>query len=194
MGRRCHQSNWSVRNLCHVFYNNTLLLLYFFSLSHLSGGKTLTRIVHTKYGRLQGFLRPLPPPLKPLEVFLGVPYATPPVGVNRFSPTRTPSPWAGVRLADNFSPVCPQHLPRLDNETLENMPRQRLEMIRRLFPLLKNYSEDCLYLNIYSPLQDEMNMSTYTPVGCRYRSAGRARGIQFWFQWFHWADSPHQSR
>uniref|UniRef100_A0A1B6MDA4 Carboxylesterase type B domain-containing protein n=1 Tax=Graphocephala atropunctata TaxID=36148 RepID=A0A1B6MDA4_9HEMI len=154
MGRRCHQSYWSVRKLCHIFYNNTLLLLYFLSLSHLSGGKTLTRIVHTKYGRLQGFLRPLPAPLRPLEVFLGVPYATPPVGINRFSPTRTPSPWAGVRLADNFSPVCPQHLPRLDNDTLENMPRQRLEMIRRLFPLLKNYSEDCLYLNIYSPLQE----------------------------------------
>ncbi|KAG8275087.1 hypothetical protein J6590_094127 [Homalodisca vitripennis] len=41
---------------------------------------------------------------------------------------------------------------------------------------------------------DEMNMSTCTPVGCRYRSTGRAWGIQFWFQWFHWADSPHQSR
>lgn len=153
MGRRCPWNNQSLKKLCHLFCNNTIVLLYVLSLTNLSGGKTLTRIVQTKYGRLQGFLRPLPSPLKPIEVFLGVPYATPPIGNNRFSPTRTPSPWSGVRMADAFSPACPQHLPRLDNETLENMPRQRLELIRRLFPLLKNYSEDCLFLNIYAPVQ-----------------------------------------
>ncbi|XP_054278670.1 neuroligin-4, Y-linked-like isoform X2 [Macrosteles quadrilineatus] len=159
MGRRCHVTTHShahahtvsAKRLCLLFCNNAVLLLYVLSLGE---PKTLTRVVQTKYGKLQGFLRPLPSPLKPIEVFLGVPYATPPVGVNRFSPTRTPGPWSGVRLADNFSPVCPQHLPRLDNETLENMPRQRLEMIRRLFPLLKNYSEDCLYLNVYAPMQE----------------------------------------
>lgn len=72
-----------------------------------------TRIVETRYGKLQGMIYPMDHTkhLKPVEVFLGIPYATPPIRSNRFSPTRTPSPWEGVRVADKLGPVCPQKLP-----------------------------------------------------------------------------------
>lgn len=72
-----------------------------------------TRIVHTRYGKLQGMVYPMDHSkhLKPVEVFLGIPYATPPVLSNRFSPTRTPSPWDGIRIADRLAPVCPQNFP-----------------------------------------------------------------------------------
>lgn len=72
-----------------------------------------TRIVHTRFGKLQGLVYPMDHSkhLKPVEVFLGIPYATPPVHSNRFSPTRTPSPWDGIRIADKLAPVCPQNLP-----------------------------------------------------------------------------------
>lgn len=80
-----------------------------------SGGTPIigTRIVHTRYGKLQGMVYPMDHSkhLKPVEVFLGIPYATPPVLSNRFSPTRTPSPWDGIRIADKLAPVCPQNLP-----------------------------------------------------------------------------------
>lgn len=119
--------------------------------------KISTRIVQTRYGRLQGMVLQMEHyrGLKPVEVYLGVPYATPPVRSNRFSPTRTPSPWDGVRVSDRMGPVCPQRLPDISNETaaLEKMPKGRLEYLRRLLPYLKNQSEDCLYLNIYAPLQ-----------------------------------------
>lgn len=119
--------------------------------------KLSTRIVQTRYGRLQGMVLQMEHyrALKPVEVYLGVPYATPPVRSNRFSPTRTPSPWDGVRVSDRMGPVCPQRLPDISNETaaLEKMPKGRLEYLRRLLPYLKNQSEDCLYLNIYAPLQ-----------------------------------------
>ncbi|XP_063224894.1 neuroligin-4, X-linked-like [Bacillus rossius redtenbacheri] len=122
---------------------------------------TASRVVHTRYGRLQGFA--LEPGrasqhqqhLRAVDAYLGIPYATPPVRSNRFSPTRTPAPWEGVRAADRPGPACPQRLPDVANETaaLERMPRGRLEHLRRLLPLLRNQSEDCLYLNIYAPAQ-----------------------------------------
>lgn len=124
------------------------------------GGNTpvmSTRIVQTRYGKLQGLVLPMENQrhLKPVEVFLGIPYATPPVRSNRFSPTRTPSPWDGVRIANTHGPVCPQKLPDISNETaaLERMPKGRVEYLKRLLPYLKNQSEDCLYLNIYTPVQ-----------------------------------------
>jgi carboxylesterase type B len=36
-------------------------------------------------------------------------------------------------------------------ESLKRMPLQRFEYMRKLIPLLKNQSEDCLYLNIFTP-------------------------------------------
>lgn len=43
------------------------------------------RIVQTRYGKLQGIILPLENYkfLKPVEAFLGVPYATPPTKLNR---------------------------------------------------------------------------------------------------------------
>ncbi|CAH0723012.1 unnamed protein product, partial [Brenthis ino] len=126
--------------------------------------KISSRIVQTKYGKLQGIVLAMDEQryLSPLEVFLGVPYATPPVGSNRFSPTRTPSPWDGVRVSDRPGPACPQKLPDLNDERLllEKMPKGRLDYIKRLIPYLKNQSEDCLYLNIFAPLQmDETKLA-----------------------------------
>lgn len=85
--------------------------------------------------------------LAPVEVFLGVPYATPPLGANRFSPTRSVPPWAGVRLCDRLAPVCPQPALNL-NLTLG---RGKLAALRKLAPFLQPNNEDCLYLNVYAP-------------------------------------------
>lgn len=125
---------------------------------------TLTRVVQTRYGKLQGVVRTVDATGRSsgtaaaaVDTFLGVPYATPPVGSNRFGPTRTPSPWDGVRLADAPGPVCPQRLPDVSNETaaLQHMPVGRLVYLKRLLPYLRNQSEDCLYLNIYAPSQGQ---------------------------------------
>ena len=134
-------------------------LLAYLLLIHSVNANTsqLTRIVYTKYGKMQGTLRPAVPGkhLKPVEIFLGIPYATSPTGTNRFSPTRALAPWEGVKLFNKFGPVCPQWLPDISNETeaLESMPKGRLEHLKRLLPFLRNQSEDCLYLNIYAPAQ-----------------------------------------
>ncbi|EAT45588.1 AAEL003134-PA, partial [Aedes aegypti] len=114
------------------------------------------RVVHIKYGSVSGTIEHLEGRhLDPVEAFRGIPYASPPVGTLRFMPPVTGALWSGVKKADRFSPVCPQRLPDIANETaaLERMPRGRLEYLKRLLPYLKNQSEDCLYLNIYVPTQ-----------------------------------------
>lgn len=129
---------------------------------------TLTRVVQTRYGKLQGVVRTVDAGRPPgtVDTFLGVPYATPPIGSNRFGPTRTPSPWDGVRLADAPGPVCPQRLPDVSNETaaLQNMPIGRLVYLKRLLPYLRNQSEDCLYLNIYAPSQGQCSALSPTQL------------------------------
>ncbi|KAL6424376.1 hypothetical protein ACFW04_009868 [Cataglyphis niger] len=131
------------------------------------------RIVQTRYGEVQGVTRSFEYAkyLKPIDVFLGIPYATPPVGSNRFSPTRAPSPWEGVRLSDSVGPVCPQKLPDIANEqeALERMPKGRLEYLKRLLPHLRNQSEDCLSLNIYAPAMGEYTFF-FRDIVKRYRN------------------------
>jgi carboxylesterase type B len=113
--------------------------------------KYSTRVVRTKYGPLRGVILQHNHPT--VEAFLGVPYASPPVGSLRYMPPVTPSMWRNPRLADSFSPVCPQRLPDIGNRTeaLLELPRGRLLYLEKLLPLLVNQSEDCLYLNLYVP-------------------------------------------
>lgn len=137
---------------------------------------TLARTVTTKYGAIRGSLVKLKArrtttsssysPLATLalpdvETYLGVPYATPPTGGLRFMPPVTPTHWRGVRIANRLPPVCPQRLasPPMalvaagnESEALKVMPRARYEYLRLFLPKLANQSEDCLYLNIYTPV------------------------------------------
>lgn len=112
-----------------------------------------TRVVSTKYGDVQGVIRHLGHLLGDVEVFLGVPYASPPVEEGRFTPTNTPTPWDTVRDATTPPPVCPQLIPHPDQE---NMPRARAEFLRQVTPALANQSEDCLTVNIYSPIMGKL--------------------------------------
>lgn len=113
------------------------------------------RMVRTKYGLLRGLVvnlgvRGLPD----AEVFLGVPYASPPIGNLRFMPPGSPSPWKEeIKLVNHPGPVCPQRLPDIRNQTeaLQRMSQGKYQYLRRLLPYLRNQSEDCLYLNIYTP-------------------------------------------
>lgn len=73
-------------------------------------------------------------------------------------PGSAPS-WPDIREAGlaahpgGFPPVCPQLIPDLSNGTqaLLYMTQGRLEHLRKVFPMLRNQSEDCLFLNVFAP-------------------------------------------
>ncbi len=66
-------------------------------------------------------------------VYKAVPFAAPPIGALRWRPPRPAAHWQGVRRADRFAPACMQTGVSMPGET---PPRT---------------SEDCLYLNIWTP-------------------------------------------
>jgi para-nitrobenzyl esterase len=77
-----------------------------------------------------------------VNVFKGIPYAVPPVGIRRWRPAEPAPGWTDIRRADQFGPECVQP------STLEATEDPKIAFYRRL-PALN--SEDCLYLNVWTP-------------------------------------------
>ncbi|XP_058383685.1 liver carboxylesterase-like [Diceros bicornis minor] len=89
-----------------------------------------------KYVSLEGFAQPM-------AVFLGVPFAKPPLGPLRFAPPQPAEPWHFVKNTTSYPPMCSQD--PVTGQALSELFTNRKENI----PL--KFSEDCLYLNIYTP-------------------------------------------
>ncbi|XP_076055027.1 uncharacterized protein LOC143033450 isoform X2 [Oratosquilla oratoria] len=113
-------------------------------------------VVSMTYGSIRGLtMKPKYADLDSVGIFLGIPYAAPPVGHLRFMPPMSPLSWSGIRRADKMPPVCPQKLPNIKNrrQALKNMPEGRYKYLTRLLPHLQEQNEDCLFLNVYTPLE-----------------------------------------
>ena len=67
-----------------------------------------------------------------VRAYKGIPFAAPPVGELRWKPPQPVKPWDGVRACTAFDNWCPQPKPMLGRE-------------------LGSLSEDCLYLNVWTP-------------------------------------------
>ena len=90
-----------------------------------------TIVVETQHGRVEGEVRDTH------CAFRGIPFAKPPVGALRFRAPEPPEPWSGVRSARTFGASPPQGGEFAPGVLAEG-------------PL----SEDCLYLNVYTPAAD----------------------------------------
>lgn len=89
--------------------------------------KNITTVVKVEGGKVEGVVE------DGITLFRGIPFAAPPVGDLRWKAPQPVAPWDGIHKADKFAPACPQMQMNL-GET------QKLET-----------SEDCLYLNIWTP-------------------------------------------
>ncbi|MBI4672144.1 MAG: carboxylesterase/lipase family protein [Chloroflexi bacterium] len=89
-------------------------------------------IVKIQSGALQGVRE------NNLSVFKGIPYAAPPIGESRWREPQPVAAWSGVRPADAFGKACIQPVAKSLEGAGEVGPQ----------------SEDCLYLNVWTPNPD----------------------------------------
>jgi len=73
-----------------------------------------------------------------VRAFKGIPFAAPPVGDLRWRAPQPAAAWKGTLDATQFSAICPQHL---------HTPGS----ISYFYPGPQTISEDCLYLNVWTP-------------------------------------------
>jgi len=108
-------------------------------------------------GKLQGKAHT---PSNDVAAFIGIPYAQPPVGAQRWAAPQTAKNWAGTLNADSQPPACPQQIIPAGNSAYSALSQ----------------SEDCLYLNVYAPT-DALNhdIKTPLPVLVMIHGGGRAR-------------------
>lgn len=89
-------------------------------------------LVHTDSGVVEGERR------NAHLVFRGLPYAKPPLGTLRFRAPAPVTPWTGVRAARSFGPSAVQARSKIMSSSVP-----------------EPFSEDCLYLNVYTPAADK---------------------------------------
>ncbi|NXE09851.1 SASB hydrolase, partial [Lophotis ruficrista] len=70
-----------------------------------AGQKAEQPKVVTKYGSVRGYQFKVDAAERSVNVFLGLPFAKPPVGPLRFSEPQPPEPWEGVRDATSYPPM-----------------------------------------------------------------------------------------
>lgn len=75
-----------------------------------------------------------------VAAFLGLPYASPPTGADRWRAPKSPMPWEGVRQSAKFGASCPQ-----------NVLKQGIGPWTHEFMVQNEVSEDCLFLNVWTP-------------------------------------------
>lgn len=78
-------------------------------------------------------------PGKEIRTYRGIPYAAPPVGELRWKPLQPVQPWDGIRECVEYSLQAAQYPDRNLSDKYRNVPS----------------SEDCLYLNVYIPAEDD---------------------------------------
>ncbi len=73
-----------------------------------------------------------------VRVFKGIPFAEPPVGDLRWKPPQAVKPWEGVKKTQSFGPAPMQNA-----------------FVATMLGVPPNFSEDCLYLNVWTPAKAE---------------------------------------
>ncbi|KAG8159892.1 hypothetical protein KVR01_010529 [Diaporthe batatas] len=131
----------------------SMVVAHLAALAQAQGEAPLT--VQTTVGEVTGFINETAPAVRQ---FLGLPFAEPPVGSLRFLPP-VPAKDAGPINANTYAPACKQQ--RSSSTSLYT------EVLTQ-FLINGPDSEDCLYVNVYAPLnpvEESLPVFIYIPGG-----------------------------
>ncbi|XP_052022560.1 carboxylesterase 5A isoform X2 [Apodemus sylvaticus] len=124
-----------------VYPGQALIWVIWIFAAVMEGSMTEEPHRYTTVGWVQGKQTTVLGSVEPVNVFLGIPFAAPPLGPLRFSNPQPPIPWSDFRKVTTYPNLCFQNLDWL-------FIYQKLLKVH--YPNL-GVSEDCLYLNIYAP-------------------------------------------
>jgi len=93
-----------------------------------------------------------------VAAFVGIPYALPPVGSQRWTSPQAAKNWSGTLNAQSQPPACIQQITDPSKSSYTALSQ----------------SEDCLYLNVFTPA-DALQSSKRLPVLFMIHGGGRAR-------------------
>uniref|UniRef100_I3MUR2 Carboxylic ester hydrolase n=1 Tax=Ictidomys tridecemlineatus TaxID=43179 RepID=I3MUR2_ICTTR len=113
------------------------LVLAFSSACTTWGHPSSPPVVDTVHGKVLGQYVSLEGSAQPVAIFLGVPFAKPPLGPLRFAPPQPAEPWSSVKNATSYPPMCSQGA--VAGQFTRDLLTNRKENI------LLQFSEDCLY-------------------------------------------------
>ncbi len=120
-------------------------------------------VLEVEGGKIQG----LASETAGVYIYRGIPFAAPPIGNLRWKAPRKVIPWEGVRLADTFGP------PAYQAKHEEGSFYQK----EFFFDGDPPYSEDCLFLNIWTPAPGKSNQKL--PVAMWIHGGGYVAGWGF---------------
>ncbi|CAD5225144.1 unnamed protein product [Bursaphelenchus xylophilus] len=92
-----------------------------------------TKVLKTHNGAIQGLVYVFEDG-RQASAYMSIPFAQPPIGELRFQKPQPPLPWEGIRDCTKLPPRCP-HSDMIHEKVFIRIPK----------------SEDCLYLNVFTP-------------------------------------------
>jgi para-nitrobenzyl esterase len=102
-------------------------------------------LVTTSYGRIRGYIN------SGIYTFRGVRYGASTAGMNRFMPPKPPESWMETRDASGYGYRAPQTNPASQGGVAADNELSRILWASDGFRVPPPESEDCLFLNIWTP-------------------------------------------
>lgn len=109
----------------------------------------VTEVVEIEQGKLTGVYNAD----HSVKVYAGIPYAKPPIGELRFKEPQKADGWDGVRAFDHFGPMAMQQRGAVWFDSLSHILGWHDYDVKLGDEYVEEVSEDCLYLNVFSPEQ-----------------------------------------